>query len=121
MSIREATEREINNITMMIELWNILFIVKENRLVPKEIEFFAWNVYLNYVNVDISSSRAVQFLSEKMGGRTGKAVVYTYRDKVKKKEWFEVDRYGIKLPSVFDLKVIPTLGQLLEYIQTHLK
>ena len=121
MIIRDATEQEIRDITWMIELWNILFITKSNRLVPKEVEFFAWNVYLNYIGIDISSARAVQFLAEKMGGSTGKSVVYTYRDKLKRKEWLEADKYGIILPEVFNLKKIPTLEQLLVYIQKMLK
>jgi len=117
MNIRDIEEKEYKAIVRMIELWNILFIEPKHKLVPKEIEFFAYNVYLNYIGVDISSARAVQYLSEKMGGTTGKSVVYTYRDKIKKKEWLTADRYGIILPEVFNLKTIPTLKELLGYIQ----
>lgn len=116
MRIREIEEKELTDITRMIELWNILFIAPEKRLVPKEAEFFAYNVYLNYIGIDISSSRAVQYLSEKMGGSTGKSVVYTYRDRLKRKEWLTADKYGIVLPEVFSLKSIPTVKQLLGYI-----
>ncbi len=117
MEIIDITEKEYKDIYRMIELWNIMFIVKKNRLVPKEIEFFTYNVYLAYIGVDISSARAVQFLSEKMAGTTGKSVVYTYRDKLKRKEWLIADKYGIELPPLFNLKKIPTLRQLLVYIQ----
>lgn len=117
MEIRDITEKEYRDIERMIELWNIMFIVKKNRLVPKEIEFFIYNVYLKYIGVDISSARAVQYLSEKMDGSTGKSVVYTYRDKLKRKEWLIADKYGIVLPDIFNLKQIPSLRQLLTYIQ----
>lgn len=116
MKIRDITEQEFANIYMMVELWNILFIVPKNRLVPKEMEFFTYNVYLNYIGVDISSARAVQFLSEQMGGHSGKSVVYTYRDKLKRKEWLISDRYGIILPDVFNLTEIPTVKQMINYI-----